>query len=128
MKNNLLNNLSDQELLISLKQKRSQEKALQAEILTYLQELVRRKLFLKRGYSSLFTFLELELGYCKSMAFYLNQSVKLCDEVETASAAIQKGELSFTTAGVIQSFFDREKYQEKKAYTKKEKETLRSRP
>ena len=111
-----LKDLSDTTLLFNLKTKRNDEKTIQAEILEYLQEVSRRKLFLKRGYSSFFSFLELELGYCKSMAFYLNNTVKLCCDVHEAKEIIKTGELSFTTAGVIQNFFDREKYKNKTVY------------
>lgn len=57
--------MSDSELLVGAQVLRAREKEALYALLIHLGEIDQRKLYLEQGYSSLFSYLEVGLGYSK---------------------------------------------------------------
>ena len=64
----LMSGLSDSDLLKELKISVSKERALTTEVLEFLREVDRRRLYAESGYSSLWEFCVKELGYTEGSA------------------------------------------------------------
>ncbi len=103
----MLAHLSDQDLVLRLKAKVKAERALLVELLRYLEEVERRKLFLARGYSSLFAFCVEELGYSDGEAHSRIQAMRLGKAVPEVKAKLSAGDISLTVAAKAQSCFMR---------------------
>src|SRR6185436_11889542 len=73
----MLKKLNDQTLLGDLKTLVQQERELVTKILKYLLEVENRKLYLKRGYSSMFKFCLAELKYSNAEAQIRIQAMRL---------------------------------------------------
>lgn len=103
------NTLSDSELISTTKSLAAEERSLTARVLTYLEEIERRKLHLSMGFASLFDFCLRELSYSRDEAYYRINAMRLSREVPEAVAAIEDGKLSLTNVARAQSFFRKEK-------------------
>jgi hypothetical protein len=68
-----------------------------------------RRLFLERGFSSLFTYCTGVLGYSESEAMLRIQAMRLVRKVPEVESKIEKGELSLTVAAMVQGASSREK-------------------
>jgi hypothetical protein len=79
------------------------ERAATTLVLKYLQEVERRKLFLERGYSSLFAYCTGKLGYSEPEAMLRIQAMRLVRAVPEAEKKIEQGSLSLSVAAKIQS-------------------------
>lgn len=108
---NHLTDLRNEDLLRKAKDLVSQERHLQAELLHYLKEIERRKLFLDRGYGSMFDFVTKELGYSESSAYRRIQAMRLLKDLPEVEKQIIDGSLTLTTAAQVQSFLRAEKKQ-----------------
>ncbi len=84
----------DQNLILELKNLVSTERRVLTKILHYLREIEVRKLYLTRGYPSLFAMLTQELGYSESAAGRRIQAMRLIKEIPQVEAKIEKGTLS----------------------------------
>ncbi|MDG0815921.1 HNH endonuclease [Bdellovibrio svalbardensis] len=104
----LLNDLDSEELLRKTQELVSQERHIQAELLHYLKEIERRKLFLERGYGSLFDFVAKELGYSESSAYRRIQAMRLLKDLPEVEKQIIDGSLTLTSAAQVQAFFRNE--------------------
>ena len=72
---------TDEELLSQVRGAAAREREATEVVLRYLLEVERRKLYLKRGFPSLFDFCVQELGYCAGSAHLRIQSMRLLREV-----------------------------------------------
>ena len=90
------------------------EREILTKILHYLKEIENRRLYLARGYSSLFAFLTEELGYSESAAQRRIQAMRLIKEIPEVEEKIETGRLSLTVASQVQSFFRQENKKRKK--------------
>lgn len=99
-----LANVSNHSLVKHLKQLVEQERELQLEILRYLKEIYERRLYLEKGYPSLFAFMTEELAYSEGAAGRRIRAMKLMGEVPEVEAKLESGNLSITVASQIQSF------------------------
>lgn len=102
-----LKKLNRLELMGNLKTLVKREKDLTLEILDYLQEISNRKLFLEMGYSSLFSFLTEELGYCSGTAYLRIQTMKALEFPQNRER-ILKDKASLNTLAKTQSFINNE--------------------
>lgn len=103
-----MKNLSDTALVAELRSLVSREREMVTTILKYLREVEERKLFLTRGYSSLFAFCTGELGYSEPEAQLRIQSMRLMRLVPDVCTQIERGQLSMSVAAQIQSAAKRE--------------------
>ena len=112
-----LRKISDQELIFDLKNLISEERELITAILRYLREIENRKIYLQKGFSSMFAFVTEELGYSEGAAQRRIQAMRLLKDLPEVEAKIETGEISLSVASQVQSYLKKE---EKKAPIKKE--------
>ena len=104
---------SDGELISQLKNSVTQEREILTKVLKLLRKVEQRKLYLARGYASLFDFVRLELGYSEAAAMRRINAMRLIKEVPQVEEKVAKGSLSLTVANQIQSYFRRENIKRK---------------
>ena len=76
-----LQKLSDSDLLISVRRAAAHEREATLQVLLHLHEVERRRLYLERGYPSLFEFCIRELGYCAGSAQMRIESMRLLRDI-----------------------------------------------
>lgn len=103
----MLCNLSDSALIHKLKEKVQLERELLVDLLLHLEEVERRKLYLARGFPSLFAFCTEELGYSEGEAHSRIQAMRLGRVIPEVKEKIAQGELSLTVAAKVQGCFAR---------------------
>ena len=108
-----LKKLSDDFLLSQTKTLVQKERKLNIEILQHLQEIESRKLYLERGFSSLFDYAVKELGYGEGAAYRRIKTMKLCQDIPEAKTQIESGQLNLSTASQLQNFFEKQKRKSK---------------
>lgn len=100
-----LKTINDSKLLEVTKSLVNSEREITSQILKYLSEIDARKLYLERGYSSLFAFCTKELGYEESQAQRRINACRLLTEIPLIESKIESGELSLTALSQAQRFF-----------------------
>ena len=104
-----LKNLSNVELLKQAAAAVKTERTATADVVRYLQEVDRRKLYFESGCTSLFQFLRKVYGYCDPSAQMRVNAVRLLNDIPEIEAKLDSGEVSLTVASNIQSFLFAEK-------------------
>ena len=104
-----LKKLSDDHLLSQTKTLVQKERKLNVKILQHLQEIESRKLYLERGFSSLFDYTVKELGYGEGAAYRRIKTMKLCQDIPETKTQIESGQLTLSTASQLQNFFEKQK-------------------
>ena len=104
-----LEKLTDQDLSFQLKQTVREEKEITLKVLRLLREVEKRRLFAKRGFSSLFEFAVKELAYSESAAGRRISAMRLIKEIPSVEEKIQDGKLNLSTANKVAPFFCEEK-------------------
>jgi hypothetical protein len=99
----MLQQLSDKELLSTIKTLATKEKELTLLVIEHLEEIGRRRLFADLGFSSLFAYCTKHLGYSDSEAYYRINDMKLTASIPKAKEKIKTGELSLTNASQVYS-------------------------
>ncbi len=124
MQNISLKHYTNEELLAELQILVSQERTLSVRILLFLKEIELRKLYLARGYSSLFVFCVKELKYSEAMAYHRTGALKMIEEIPEAKQAVETGELSIATLSLVQSACNAKKRKTKVGVGLEEKKKL----
>ena len=115
-----LKSLCDESLLNQTKLLVENERKITADVIKHFFELNRRKLYLARGYDSLFSMLTKEFRYCPATAMLRINAVRLMVDVPEVIEKIESVEMLVTIIANIQSFLNSEaKIQ--RAYTKEAK-------
>ena len=83
------------------------EQALQLSVLDHLREIEARRLYLRRGYSSLFDYTVRELHYTEAAAWRRIKAMRLCRETRGVRERLQDGSLNLSNAALLQNFFER---------------------
>ena len=109
--NTNLKRLSNDQLLLQTKNLVQKERQINILVLQHLQEIESRKLYLKRGFSSLFEYTVKELGYSESSAYRRIKAMKLCKELPETKLKMAKGELNLCTASKLQTVFEKQEKQ-----------------
>ncbi len=117
----MIQQLSDQQLLNKTYLLVEKERQTLEQILEYLQEIQRRRLYADQGHSSLFKFLVKELKYSEGAAVRRIHALKLLEKVPAAKAMIASGELNLTVASQTQVFCKNMQAQETKNVLEKVK-------
>ena len=107
-RNSTLHKLSDTDLLARLEKLRGTEREIQLEIINYLIELERRRLYLPRGYSSLFDFCTGHLGYSKSAAARRIRAARCIGRFPRIGGMFLSGELNLSVIALIADIVTRE--------------------
>ena len=101
--------LTDDALLAQTRQLARIEQQLNVTVIDHLREIEARRLYLRRGFSSLFDYAVRELGYTDSAASRRINAMRLCKEFEEVREGLQDGSITLTTAAQLQNAFDRQK-------------------
>ena len=109
--------ISDNELIFDLKNLVSEERELLTTILRYLKEVENRKIYLQKGFSSMFAYVTEELGYSEGAAQRRILAMRLLKDLPEVESKIESGEISLSVASQVQSYLRKK---EKKAPIKKE--------
>ncbi len=97
--------LGDQQLLEQTRRLAANQRCLEVHILDHLDEIDRRGLALRRGFSSLFDYAVRELRFSDAAAQRRIQAMRLCRRHGCVRASLQSGELSMTSAGHLETTF-----------------------
>ncbi len=111
-----LKHLTDQQLVVDLKNCAHQERLLLTQVLYHLKEFEVRKLYSALGYASLYDYACTELKYSTDQAYRRIQAMRLLKEIPEISNKIDSGSLSLSNISQVQRFFN-----ETKTTTKEEK-------
>ena len=101
--------LSDRALLRQTSALVRHERHLQGAIIDHLAEIEARRLFLRRGCSSLFDYAVRELGYSDAAAGRRLGAVRLCADQPGARERLRDGSLTLSAAAELQWAFDRQR-------------------
>ena len=101
--------LSDPALLRATSTLVRHERHLQGAVIDHLAEIEARRLFLRRGCSSLFDYTVRELGYSDAAAGRRIGAVRLCADQPDARERLRDGSLTLSAAAELQWAFDRQR-------------------
>ena len=97
--------LGDQQLLEQTRRLAANQRCLDVHILDHLDEIDRRGLAPRRGFSSLFDYAVRELRFTDAAAQRRIQAMRLCRRHGWVRASLQSGELSMTAAAQLETTF-----------------------
>ena len=107
--------LSDDRLLERTKELSRIEHHLEVVVIDHLREIQRRRLYLRRGFSSLFDYAVRELGYSDAAAWRRIKAMRLCADVEGVRERLQDGSMTLNAAAQLQHAFDRQERKKERA-------------
>ena len=105
--------MTDNQLLLQTKNLVQKERQINIQVLQHLQEIESRKLYLEKGFPSLFEYAIKELVYSHSAAYRRIKAMRLCRDIPQATLKIKTGSLNLTTASQLQTFFEKKKRKDK---------------
>jgi hypothetical protein len=100
--------LSDSYLLVKTKSLVAEEKRITQEVLNHLEEIESRKLYLARGFSSLFDFCVNELKYSESSAHRRISAMRIIRNIPEAKRKLEEGSVNLSTLTQLHGFLRRE--------------------
>ena len=109
--------LGDQQLLEQTRRLAANQRGIDVHILDHLDEIDRRGLALRRGFSSLFDYAVRELRFTDAAAQRRIQAMRLCRRHGWVRACLQSGELSMTAAGQLETTFAGAERAERQSHT-----------
>ena len=109
--------LGDQQLLEQTRSLAANQRCIDVHILDHLDEIDRRGLALRRGFSSLFDYAVRELRFTDAAAQRRIQAMRLCRRHGWVRACLQSGELSMTAAGQLETTFAGAERAERQSHT-----------
>ena len=98
--------LSDDRLLERTKELSGIEHHLEVVVIDHLREIQKRRLYLRRGYSSLFDYAVRELGYSDAAAWRRIKAMRLCAEIDGVRERLQDGTMTLNAAAQLQHAFE----------------------
>src|SRR5579885_3555485 len=104
----IIQGLNDHELLVKTQALVKEEKRITQLVLDYLQEIDARRLYAKRGFSSLFSFCTEYLGYSESSAQRRISAMRLLRALPEAKEKLEAGSVNLSTLSQLQSFIKKE--------------------
>ena len=109
--------LGDQQLLEQTRRLAADQRCVDVHILDHLDEIDRRGLALRRGFSSLFDYAVRELRFSDAAAQRRIQAMRLCRRHGWVRASLQSGALSMTAAGQLEATFAGAERAERQSHT-----------
>ena len=107
--------LSDDRLLERTKELSGIEHHLEVVVIDHLREIQKRRLYLRRGFSSLFDYAVRELGYSDAAAWRRIKAMRLCADVAGVRERLQDGSMTLNAAAQLQHAFDRQERKKERA-------------
>src|SRR5688572_693067 len=105
----MLETLTDDELHASAVRCARVDMQAEVETVTHLLEVSRRRLYAKRGFSSVFSYAVKALGFSEPAASQRVHAMRLTQELPMVEAKLKSGDLNLTTAASVQKFIQKEK-------------------
>jgi hypothetical protein len=112
--------LNDDRLIEHTRSLVKEERRIGVEVIRYLKEISARRLYLERGYPSLFEMCVTEFKYSAAAAQRRIEAMRLIQGLPEVAKKIEAGELTLSATAQVQSFLRREE----KAYSPEEKREL----
>ena len=109
--------LGDQQLLEQTRRLAANQRCIDVHILDHLDEIDRRGLALRRGFSSLFDYAVRELRFTDAAAQRRIQAMRLCRRHGWVRASLQSGALSMTSAAQLETTFAGAERAERQSHT-----------
>ena len=109
--------LGDQQLLERTRRLAADHRCIDVHILDHLDEIDRRGLALRRGFSSLFDYAVRELRFSDAAAQRRIQAMRLCRRHGWVQACLQSGALSMTAAAQLETTFAGAERAERQSHT-----------
>lgn len=103
--------IQDDQLLIDFKNQILVEKKATSKVLVYLNEIDKRRLWVKEGYGSLFDFCLRYLGYSEGEANRRIQAARLTKRVEAIKPLLETGKVSLTSLTLLSPVLTQENAQ-----------------
>ncbi len=100
-----LNSISDDKLIDDLKSLALQERKIQKQIILHIVEIDRRKLFLAKGFSSLFEYLTDFIGFSRGTAQRGIDAARLSYDVPEVIDRIEDGTIKLSQVSLLQQSF-----------------------
>ena len=100
--------LSDDRLLERTKELSRIEHHLEVVVIDHLREIQKSRLYLRRGFSSLFDYAVRELGYSDAAAWRRIKAMRLCADIDGVRERLQNGTMTLNAAAQLQHAFDRQ--------------------
>lgn len=101
--------MNDDQLLESAKESVREEREAILKVLAHLAAIDQRRLYLERGYPSLFEMCTREFGYSAAAAMRRIEAMRLVREVPKVAEKIESGSISLSVAAQAQTFFRHER-------------------
>ena len=120
----ILTHFSNQELVTKAKFISSEERRLVSELLHYLLEIEKRRLFALMGYASMFEFVTKELGYSEASAHMRISAMRLMKDNPEVESKIKEGSVSLSGASKLYVFLQQEKKANKFYHTVAKQELI----
>jgi hypothetical protein len=118
--------LSDSELLNELTVRVKKERTSMTEVLEFLREVDRRRLYAEQGCSSLWEFCTKIHGYSAGSAARRIDAMRLLREIPELKEELESGEQNLTSLAKAKQFFQaEEKHHQEKLPTEKKREVLK---
>lgn len=109
----MLENKPDSLLLGDLQKLVTTERRILSDVISHLEEVNRRKLFVELGYKSLLKYCVHELKYSESAAYRRIKTLKLAKAVPNLVSEIKKGTINLSQSALAQGLFDGRKVDKK---------------
>ena len=103
----IVSGLSDDQLLEQTGKLARLDHQVQVFVIDHLCEIEARKLYLARGFSSLFDYVARGLGYSDAAAWRRINAMKLCMRIEGVRGRLRDGSLTLDAAAQLQAAFER---------------------
>ena len=100
--------LSDDRLIARTKELSCIEHQLEVVVIDHLREIQKRRLYLRRGFSSLFDYAVRELRYSDAAAWRRIKAMRLCADIDGVRERLQDGSMTLNAAAQLQNAFDRQ--------------------
>ena len=107
--------LSDDRLLARTKELSRIEHHLEVVVIDHLREIHKRRLYLRRGFSSLFDYAVRELGYSDAAAWRRIKAMRLCADMDGVRERLRNGSMTLNAAAQLQNAFDRQERKKERA-------------
>jgi hypothetical protein len=121
---NEISKLTDANLISEVKRLVNEERKVAADLLHYLCEVRRRRLFALYGFSSLFMFCVKYLGYTEAQTQRRLEAMKAMMEIPEIEDKIKVGALSLTAVAQAQSYFKSQEKENKPVSVEVKREIL----
>jgi hypothetical protein len=103
---NLINKLTDKQLLSDVRKLITKERELLVLVLDHLQEIERRRLFSDLGYKSLFEYCVNELDYSKEQACRRIDAMRVAKKNPEIKKSLEEGKTSLSNLNLCSTLFN----------------------